>query len=168
MGLAALLAARPPKPSPGGTRSTIAEGITRRQCTRRGNDQRVQRNPVTLVTPTIRYLALSLSHGQQRARGGERNRESVPAPDIDGTRDGRARAPGRTLEEVGSPSSPGARNHAPGAALSPRGPRAHDQAGHEQGHEDDVVGDVGCGAGPDADDDCDDANQRPEKGEALS
>ena len=29
-----------------------AERITRRQCTRRGRDQRVHRNPVTLVTPT--------------------------------------------------------------------------------------------------------------------
>ena len=42
-----------------------AEGITRRQCTRRGRDQRVHRNPVTLVTPTVRYLALNLSHDEQ-------------------------------------------------------------------------------------------------------
>src|SRR3989449_7941685 len=46
-----------------------AEGITRRQGTRRGRDQRVHRNPVTLVTPTFRYLALNLSHHQQRAMG---------------------------------------------------------------------------------------------------
>ena len=31
-----------------------AEGIARRECTRRGSDQRVHRNPVTLVTPTVR------------------------------------------------------------------------------------------------------------------
>jgi len=29
-----------------------AQGITRSECTRRGSDQRVHRNPVTLVTPT--------------------------------------------------------------------------------------------------------------------
>jgi hypothetical protein len=32
-----------------------AEGITRRERTRRGCDQRVHRNPATLVTPTVRY-----------------------------------------------------------------------------------------------------------------
>ena len=32
-----------------------AEGITCRECARRSGDQRVHRNPVTLVTPTIRY-----------------------------------------------------------------------------------------------------------------
>ena len=35
-----------------------AEGITRRERTRRGRDQRVHRNPVTLVTPTVRHPAL--------------------------------------------------------------------------------------------------------------
>src|SRR5256714_1089285 len=35
-----------------------AEGITRCEGTRRGSDQRVHRNPATLVTPTVRYLAL--------------------------------------------------------------------------------------------------------------
>ena len=30
-----------------------AEGIARRECARRGSDQRVHRNPVTLVTPTV-------------------------------------------------------------------------------------------------------------------
>ena len=40
------------------------EGITRGQGTRRGRDQRVHRNPVTLVTPTAPYLALHLSHGR--------------------------------------------------------------------------------------------------------
>jgi hypothetical protein len=35
-----------------------AEGITRCECTRRGRDQRVHRNPVTLVTPIVRYSAL--------------------------------------------------------------------------------------------------------------
>ena len=32
-----------------------AEGITGRERARRGRDQRVHRNPVTLVTPTVRY-----------------------------------------------------------------------------------------------------------------
>src|SRR3546814_10165355 len=31
-----------------------AEGITRRERPRRGRDQRVHRNPATLVTPTVR------------------------------------------------------------------------------------------------------------------
>jgi hypothetical protein len=31
-----------------------AEGITRRERARRGRDQRVHRNPATLVTPTVR------------------------------------------------------------------------------------------------------------------
>src|SRR3989442_8400204 len=35
-----------------------AEGITRCECTRRGSDQRVHRNPVTLVTPIVRFPAL--------------------------------------------------------------------------------------------------------------
>ena len=40
-----------------------AEGIARRQCTRRGSDQRVHRNPVTFVTPTLIVTpALSASH----------------------------------------------------------------------------------------------------------
>jgi Bacterial extracellular solute-binding proteins, family 3 len=30
-----------------------AEGVARRECTRRGSDQRVHRNPVTPVTPTV-------------------------------------------------------------------------------------------------------------------
>ena len=47
--------------------------FARTRSPRRGGDQRVHRNPVTLVTPTVRYLALSLSHGQQRAMGGERS-----------------------------------------------------------------------------------------------
>src|SRR5713101_5783375 len=34
-----------------------AEGITRCECTRRSSDQRVHRNPVTLVTPIVRYPA---------------------------------------------------------------------------------------------------------------
>ena len=42
-----------------------AEGITRRERTRRGRDQRVHRNPVTLVTPTVRCPALNLSHDRQ-------------------------------------------------------------------------------------------------------
>src|SRR5688572_28762981 len=36
-----------------------------RECTRRGRDQRVHRNRATLVTPTVRYPALNLSHDQQ-------------------------------------------------------------------------------------------------------
>jgi hypothetical protein len=32
-----------------------AEGITGRECARPSGDQRVHRNPVTLVTPTVRY-----------------------------------------------------------------------------------------------------------------
>ena len=36
-----------------------AEGITRRERARRGRDQRVHRNPATLVTPTVRYPAPS-------------------------------------------------------------------------------------------------------------
>jgi hypothetical protein len=35
-----------------------AKGITRRERTRRGRDQRVRRNPATLVTPTVRYPLL--------------------------------------------------------------------------------------------------------------
>jgi len=51
-----------------------AEGITRCECTRRGSDQRVHRNPVTLVTPIIRYPALNLfpafAHRQRRVSFG--------------------------------------------------------------------------------------------------
>ncbi|MEA2725954.1 MAG: hypothetical protein QOF70_429, partial [Acetobacteraceae bacterium] len=48
-----------------------AEGITRRECARRGVDQRVHRNPVTLVTPTVRspvpiYLTTPTPNGEQR------------------------------------------------------------------------------------------------------
>src|SRR4029078_3899239 len=35
-----------------------AEGITRCERARRRRDQRVHRNPATLVTPTVRYTAL--------------------------------------------------------------------------------------------------------------
>jgi hypothetical protein len=41
-----------------------AEGVTGRQGARRGSDQRVHGNPVTLVTPTLPDLALNLSHEQ--------------------------------------------------------------------------------------------------------
>ena len=34
-----------------------AEGITRRERSRRGREERVHRNPATLVTPTVRYPA---------------------------------------------------------------------------------------------------------------
>ena len=43
-----------------------AERITRRERTRRGGDQRVHRNPVTLVTPTVRCPALNLSHDRHQ------------------------------------------------------------------------------------------------------
>ena len=36
-----------------------AEGIACRECARRSGDQRVHRNPVTLVTPTVRYPGAS-------------------------------------------------------------------------------------------------------------
>ena len=44
-----------------------AEGITRCECTRRSRDQRVHRNPATLVTPTVRcpvliYLTTTNQH----------------------------------------------------------------------------------------------------------
>jgi hypothetical protein len=42
-----------------------AEGITRRQGQRGGGDQRIHRNPVTLVTPTVRIPGLYLSHEEQ-------------------------------------------------------------------------------------------------------
>jgi len=45
-----------------------AEGITDGECTRRGRDQRVHRNPATFVTPTVRYPALRLFHDQQPPR----------------------------------------------------------------------------------------------------
>ena len=38
-----------------------AEGITHRQCARRGTDYRVHRNPVILVTPTLQYQELILA-----------------------------------------------------------------------------------------------------------
>ena len=41
------------------------ERITRCKSTRCGSDQRVHRNPVTLVTPIIRYPALNIFHDQQ-------------------------------------------------------------------------------------------------------
>ena len=46
-----------------------AEGITRRQCTRRPRDQRVHRNPATLVTPTVRYptpIYLTTTKGEEQ------------------------------------------------------------------------------------------------------
>ena len=48
-----------------------AKGITRCERTRRGGDQRVHRNPVTLVTLTIRYSGAKLAHDQQRAIGSD-------------------------------------------------------------------------------------------------
>jgi len=39
-----------------------AEGITRCQCTRRGRDQRVHRNPATIVTHIVRRTGRNLSH----------------------------------------------------------------------------------------------------------
>ena len=51
--------------------------VTRGESPRRSRDQRIHRNPVTLVTPTLRRLAAKLSHDQQRAIGSERYR--VPA-----------------------------------------------------------------------------------------
>jgi hypothetical protein len=48
-----------------------AERISRCECARRSRDQRVHRNPVTFVTPTVRCRALSVSrqtkHQQYRA-----------------------------------------------------------------------------------------------------
>ena len=48
-----------------------AEGITGRECARRSGDQRVHRNPVTLVTPTVRYPGAKLAHNQQRPTGSD-------------------------------------------------------------------------------------------------
>src|SRR5271166_3232038 len=50
-----------------------AEGVTRRERTRRGRDQRVHRNPATLVTPTVRcpvliYLTTTNQHVVSRER----------------------------------------------------------------------------------------------------
>jgi len=45
-----------------------AEGITRRERARRRRDQRVHRNPATLVTPTSRCPVLNLPHDDQPAR----------------------------------------------------------------------------------------------------
>ena len=55
----------------------------RRQCTRHGTDQRVHRNPVTFVTPTlIVTAALGASHKIDLARtGGERKSEFVAGVD---------------------------------------------------------------------------------------
>src|SRR5713101_2870010 len=44
-----------------------AEGITRCECTRRGRDQRVHRNPATLVTPNPAIPDPNLSHDHQPA-----------------------------------------------------------------------------------------------------
>ncbi|MGH8503956.1 MAG: hypothetical protein ACREVE_16130, partial [Gammaproteobacteria bacterium] len=46
-----------------------AEGVTRRERARRGRDQRVHRNPVTLVTPTVSLPVPILSHDHQPTRG---------------------------------------------------------------------------------------------------
>jgi hypothetical protein len=43
------------------TRFNAPRGIARCERTRRSSDQRVHRNPVTLVTPIVRYPALNLS-----------------------------------------------------------------------------------------------------------
>ncbi|MGA7905067.1 MAG: hypothetical protein WCA06_20740, partial [Terrimicrobiaceae bacterium] len=42
------------------TRFDAPRGIARCERTRRSSDQRVYRNPVTLVTPIVRYPALNL------------------------------------------------------------------------------------------------------------
>jgi len=51
-----------------------AKEVTRGESPRRSGDQRIHRNPVTLVTPTVRRLAVKSSHDQQRAIGAERYR----------------------------------------------------------------------------------------------
>jgi hypothetical protein len=49
-----------------------AEGITRRQRTRRGRDQRVHSNPATLVTPTRSMPGPNLSHDDKPVRRSEK------------------------------------------------------------------------------------------------
>ena len=49
-----------------------AERIARRERPRRGRDQRVHRNPATLVTPTVRCPVANLSHDHQPAVVSER------------------------------------------------------------------------------------------------
>ena len=68
-----------------------AERITRRERARRGRDQRVHRNPVTLVTPTVRCPALNLSHDRQPPSriGNERPKEGDESDDEAQDRDTR-------------------------------------------------------------------------------
>src|ERR1700730_23828 len=79
-----------------------AEGIARCECTRRGSDQRVHRNPVTLVTPIVRCPALSLSR-DQRPPTQTRKRETMNAQRIEGAValvTGANRGIGRALTEA--------------------------------------------------------------------
>jgi hypothetical protein len=78
-----LQAKRPPRHVARGSRARCRVGRPAsrrrgdhpRQGTRCGRDQRVHGNPVTLVTPTVRSLALNLSRDRQRwAANGTANR----------------------------------------------------------------------------------------------
>jgi hypothetical protein len=62
-----------PSPRHAATRRTLdgAHGGCRQR------NQRVHKNPVTLVTPTIHYLTVNLSHDQRRVMGVESRRELV-------------------------------------------------------------------------------------------
>src|SRR5262245_20100742 len=73
-----------------------AEGITCRQRARRGGDQRVHRNPATLVTPTVRFPdAKSISrrptvtsYRERNGRGGHRTKgEKAMTTHMTGTRE---------------------------------------------------------------------------------
>jgi hypothetical protein len=62
-----------------------AEGITCGERTRRGRDQRVHRNPATLVTPTVRYsvlihLTTTNQHVRPRPQWAQRDRPLVAPP----------------------------------------------------------------------------------------
>jgi hypothetical protein len=82
MGLAALLAARSPEPSPGGTRSTAQESLRAIEIAER-------RHRVTLLLPPFKNWRQYPSHDQQRATGGERKPALAPPPDVNRARDGR-------------------------------------------------------------------------------
>ena len=64
-------------PNAGGCRGWPWSG---RECARPCGDQRVHRNPVTLVTLTVRYPGAKLARDQQRAIGSDGGRASVRRP----------------------------------------------------------------------------------------
>ena len=84
-----------------------AEGIARRERARRGRDQRVHRNPVTLVTPTVRCPALSLSHDATTGQTRQEGRDDERTENRRSGRPGDGRQPRHRASADGGAAGPG-------------------------------------------------------------